>query len=50
MILSGGELAGMNGFPEVVHHLAMQGTADTINSPETSGVLSLANRPKFLVL
>jgi fermentation-respiration switch protein FrsA (DUF1100 family) len=52
IILSGGELAGMNGFPRSGPPLlAMQGTADTINSPRnTLAYYRLASRPKFLVL
>ena len=52
IILSGGEIAGMNGFPRSGPPLlAMQGTADTINAPgNTLAYYRLARRPKFLVL
>jgi dienelactone hydrolase len=51
IILSGAELAGMQGFPR--HGpplLAVQGTADPINSPgTTAGYFRRAARPKFLL-
>jgi pimeloyl-ACP methyl ester carboxylesterase len=52
IILSGGEIGGMNGFPRSGPPLlAMQGTADSINAPEnTLAYYRLARRPKFLVL
>ena len=52
VILSGGEMAGMNGFPRNGPPLlAMHGTADTINAPQnTLAYYRLAPRPKFLVL
>jgi fermentation-respiration switch protein FrsA (DUF1100 family) len=52
VILSGAEMTGMGAFPR--HGpplLAMQGTADTTNSPSnTLGYYRQATRPKFLVL
>ena len=52
VILSGGEIAGMAGFPgNGPPLLAMHGTADTINAPRnTLAYYRVASRPKFLVL
>ena len=52
IILSGGEMSGMKGFPRRGPPLlAIQGTADTINAPgNTLAYYRLARRPKFLVL
>jgi predicted dienelactone hydrolase len=51
IVLSGARLGGMRSFPRRGPPLlAMQGTADTINSPAaTSAYFSQAPRPKFLV-
>jgi fermentation-respiration switch protein FrsA (DUF1100 family) len=51
LVLSGAALPGMGAFPRGGPPLlAVQGTADTINSPATSaGFFELARRPKFLL-
>jgi pimeloyl-ACP methyl ester carboxylesterase len=51
IVLSGAELGGMGPFPTSGPPLlAMQGTADPINSPQTTAAyFQLAHRPKFLV-
>jgi dienelactone hydrolase len=51
IVLSGGALPGMGPFPRGGPPLlAVQGTADPINSPATSaGFFRLARRPKFLL-
>jgi fermentation-respiration switch protein FrsA (DUF1100 family) len=51
VILSGAEIAGMDGFPrQGPPLLAMQGTADPINAPaNTASYFRLAARPKFLL-
>ena len=51
IVLSGGELSGMGGFPTRAPPLfAVHGTADPINPPATTAsFFGLAHRPKFLL-
>jgi predicted dienelactone hydrolase len=51
IVMSGARLGGMGAFPQRGPPLlALQGTADTINAPATTGAyFSVARRPKYLV-